>query len=74
MQAEIMTQSKIYFASLLLIFSLVGCGQSGPLYLPGDPSEVQNLPSQLPQIPEEEPEEDDEEDTEDNSGSGNDRS
>ncbi len=68
-----MTQSKFSLASLLLIFSLVGCGQSGPLYLPGDPSEVQNLPSQLPQTPEVEPDEDDKEDADGNSDSGNDR-
>ena len=67
-----MTQSKISLASLLLIFSLVGCGQSGPLYLPGDPSEVQNLPSQLPQTIEEETDEDDKEDEDGNSGTGND--
>lgn len=68
-----MTQSKITLASLLLIFSLVGCGQSGPLYLPGDPSEVQSLPRQLPQTPEVETDEDDEDDTNGNFGSGNDR-
>jgi len=68
-----MTQSKIILASFLLVFSLVGCGQSGPLYLPGDPSEVQNLPSQLPQTPEVETDEEDEDDVDGNSGSGNDR-
>ena len=66
-----MTQSKITLASLLLIFSFVGCGQSGPLYLPGDPSEVQNLPSQLPQTPEVETDEDDKEDAD--GSTGNDR-
>lgn len=25
-------------------FALVGCGQSGPLYLPGDPSEIRQAP------------------------------
>ncbi|MEO1201248.1 MAG: lipoprotein [Pseudomonadota bacterium] len=30
-------------ASLLALLS--GCGQSGPLYLPGDPSTVQATPS-----------------------------
>ena len=68
-----MTQSNISLASLILIFSLVGCGQSGPLYLPGDPSEVQTLPSQLPKTSEKEIDEDDKEDADDNSGSGNDR-
>lgn len=26
-------------AALCLLFAAVGCGQKGPLYLPGDPSE-----------------------------------
>ena len=34
--------------TLLLVaifgFLLAGCGQSGPLYLPGDPSEIQQPP------------------------------
>jgi len=67
-----MTQSKISLASLLLIFFLVGCGQSGPLYPPGDPSEIQNLPSQLPQTTEQETDEDDKEDADGDSGTGND--
>ena len=25
-------------------FALAGCGQSGPLYLPGDPSAVRDVP------------------------------
>ena len=36
--------------ALLLGSLLAGCGQSGPLYLPGDPSEVMNAPP--PQPPE----------------------
>ena len=56
-----MSHSRIALAGLLLIFSLVGCGQSGPLYLPGDPSEVQNLPTQVPELPEEDDDEDDNE-------------
>lgn len=27
-------------AALLLTFALSGCGQSGPLYVPGDPSSI----------------------------------
>ena len=27
-------------ATLLLTFTLSGCGQSGPLYVPGDPSSI----------------------------------
>ena len=41
----------------LLAMILVGCGQSGPLYLPGNPSEVRQ-PSPSPQ---EKPDEDAEE-------------
>ena len=55
-----MSHSRISLAALLLILSLAGCGQSGPLYLPGDPSEVQNLPKQLPELPADEEDEDDE--------------
>jgi len=28
-------------ATLFLLGLLAGCGQSGPLYVPGDPSEIQ---------------------------------
>ena len=33
-------------AALLLLLGLSGCGQSGPLYLPGDPSEVRTPPAE----------------------------
>ena len=39
---------------LLLILFIAGCGQSGPLYVPGDPSSIQ--------APPEEPEESEEKD------------
>ncbi len=41
-----------FSAACLLAMILVGCGQSGPLYLPGDPSEVRTTP---PSEPENEP-------------------
>ena len=41
-EAETMT-SKILL-SLILAFVLAGCGQSGPLYVPGDPSSVEAKP------------------------------
>ena len=48
--------------TLLLValfgFLLAGCGQSGPLYLPGDPSEIQQAPR--PVATESESEEDEE--------------
>ena len=31
-------------AALLLALSLSGCGQSGPLYVPGDPSSIKAPP------------------------------
>ena len=48
---------RIILALALLGGVLAGCGQSGPLYLPGDPSEVMSAPPQQPP----EPEDDDEE-------------
>ncbi len=39
-------RTRKMLAVLILFFSLAGCGQSGPLYLPGDPSEIQNPPSE----------------------------
>lgn len=45
-------------ASLLALgFLLAGCGQKGPLFLPGNPSEIR---SEVPQVPDED-ERDDEE-------------
>ena len=31
-------------ATMLLFVCLAGCGQSGPLYVPGDPSSIQAPP------------------------------
>ena len=36
-----MSMSRICFVAMLLGGLLAGCGQSGPLYLPGNPSAVQ---------------------------------
>ena len=35
-------------------FALVGCGQSGPLYLPGDPSEIRQAPKPVESVDDEE--------------------
>lgn len=43
---------------MLTAMLLAGCGQSGPLYLPGNPSQVQAPPAEI----EDEEDEDDEED------------
>lgn len=32
-------------ATLLLVLGLMGCGQSGPLYVPGDPSSINTPPA-----------------------------
>jgi predicted small lipoprotein YifL len=38
-------KSIIYmFATLLLLGILAGCGQSGPLFVPGDPSSIETQP------------------------------
>ena len=50
--------------TLLLVamfgFLLASCGQSGPLYLPGDPSEIQQPPRPAETESEDEDEESDE--------------
>ena len=35
-------------------FALFGCGQSGPLYLPGDPSEIRDAPKPVESADDEE--------------------
>ena len=51
------------FAASLLTMLLAGCGQSGPLYVPGDPSSIET--PQKPPEPEEKNEDngDNDEDT-----------
>ena len=39
-----MNNSVRVIAALLLAMFLFGCGQSGPLYVPGDPSTIQPPP------------------------------
>ena len=47
--------SLLAAATFLLVAS--GCGQSGPLYIPGNPSTIQNPPPQAESTAEEESEE-----------------
>lgn len=54
-----MTRLTILLAAIVGLFFLAGCGQSGPLYLPGDPSEIKSAPRPAESITEEEEEEDD---------------
>jgi predicted small lipoprotein YifL len=42
-------------------FLFAGCGQSGPLYLPGDPSEIRDAPRPIENAAEEEDEDSDDE-------------
>jgi predicted small lipoprotein YifL len=50
-----MTRLILLLAALSCL-SLFGCGQSGPLYLPGDPSEVRDAPRPVENGEEEEDE------------------
>jgi predicted small lipoprotein YifL len=52
-----MNQPLRFITALLLAMFLFGCGQSGPLYVPGDPSTIQPPPA--PQDTDEEDEADD---------------
>jgi predicted small lipoprotein YifL len=45
-------------AALLLVFLLGACGQSGPLYIPGNPSKIQQPPPAAESTAEEEEAED----------------
>ena len=40
--------------ALFAAFVLAGCGQSGPLYIPGDPSRIENPPPPAEESTEEE--------------------
>jgi predicted small lipoprotein YifL len=46
----------ILLLAAISCFALLGCGQSGPLYLPGDPSEVRDAPRAI-DIPDEDEDE-----------------
>ena len=46
----------ILLLAAISCFSLFGCGQSGPLYLPGDPSEIRDAPRPVENTDEEEDE------------------
>jgi predicted small lipoprotein YifL len=55
-----MTRLILLLAAISCI-SLFGCGQSGPLYLPGDPSEIRDAPRPAENADEEEDEDSDSE-------------
>jgi predicted small lipoprotein YifL len=48
-------------AALSFVFLASGCGQSGPLYIPGNPSKISNPPPVAESTAEEEGEEEDSE-------------
>ncbi len=49
-----MTRHTLTLAALLLILFVAGCGQSGPLFLPGNPSQIRTNPPQPAESGEEE--------------------
>ena len=53
-----MNRYSCAIAAVFALLLLAGCGQSGPLFVPGDPSTVQPQPQQ-PQTTEAEDEDDD---------------
>ena len=42
--AEIMKRLILACVALSFVFVAAGCGQSGPLYVPGNPSRISNPP------------------------------
>ena len=54
----IMNNAQRAATALLVFLFLAGCGQSGPLFVPGDPSTVEPQPQ--PQQPTRDEDEDDE--------------
>jgi predicted small lipoprotein YifL len=49
----------ILLIAAISCFTLLGCGQSGPLYLPGDPSQIREAPRPVENAQEEEDEDGD---------------
>jgi predicted small lipoprotein YifL len=52
----------ILLMAAISCFALAGCGQSGPLYLPGDPSAVRDAPQPTPVTDEDENDQGEDED------------
>ena len=46
------------FSAFFCIFALSACGQKGPLFLPGDPSQMQTIEAAQEEAPGEDEEED----------------
>jgi len=54
-----MKRLLLALAAFSFVFFASGCGQSGPLYIPGNPSKIQNPPPPDEAAEEEEEEKDD---------------
>lgn len=52
-----MKRISIALAAFVFLFIASGCGQSGPLYIPGNPSKIQQPPPQAESTAEEEQDE-----------------
>jgi len=50
-------------AAISFLFAAAGCGQSGPLYIPGNPSKIQQPPPQAESTADEEQEENGDDDS-----------
>jgi len=64
MAEKTMNRLILALAALSFIFLASGCGQSGPLYIPGNPSKISNPPPAAESTAEEESEEENEEESE----------
>ena len=55
-----MKRLVLALAALVFVLPFTGCGQSGPLYIPGNPSSIKQPPPRAESTAEEEDEENDE--------------
>jgi predicted small lipoprotein YifL len=59
-----MSRARYALYSLVITLVLAGCGQSGPLYMPGNPSQMSVPPAQPAESADDEKEEADDSDNE----------
>ena len=57
-----MKRLVLALAALVFVLPFTGCGQSGPLYIPGNPSKIQQPPPQAESTADEEADENGESD------------
>ena len=60
-------------AAALFLLAVAGCGQSGPLYLPGDPSQIQSPSTASPNAEEDRQEKEEDREIPQDQESANDR-